>query len=102
MEETRELPGTASLHGPAMLDVEIASLGGSPTELLDAVRRNVEQTAALMRRLTGAAFRCGCYVTLGCPGDPQAHWRIMAWDNARCGSPAHRALKAKWEGSNLS
>lgn len=102
MDERRERAGRNSLHGPAMVDVDIALLGGSPTELLDAVQRNVDHATALFGQLTGAGFGCGCYATLAYDGRPQSHWRIMAWDDSRCGLAAHRALRAKWEGGNLA
>jgi len=87
---------------PPMLDLELSSLGGSPTVLLDAVRRNVAKAAVALAHVTGVTFRCGCQATLSSRGDPASPWRVMAWNDSRCASTAHRALKAKWESSNLS
>jgi hypothetical protein len=93
---------TQSAHtDAALLDLEMVSLGGSPAELLDAVQRNVAQAAELLGALTEVAFRCGCQLTLAGGRETSAHWRIMAWSDARCGSSSHGALKAKWEGRNL-
>jgi hypothetical protein len=87
---------------PPMLDLELSSLGGAPSALLDAVRRNVAATAGALAQVTGVTFRCGCQATLSNRGDAAGPWRVMAWNDSRCASAAHRALKAKWESSNLS
>jgi len=87
---------------PPILDLELSSLGGAPSALLDAVRRNVTETAVALAQVTGVTFRCGCQATLSNRGDASGPWRVMAWNDSRCASAAHRALKAKWESSNLS
>jgi hypothetical protein len=89
-------------HAAALLDLELSSLGGPPAVLLDAVRRNVAEAAVALAHVTGVTFRCGCQATLSRGRDAAAPWRVMAWNDARCASAAHRALKAKWESSNLS
>lgn len=94
-EEPRPVPA------PAMLQLDVTSLGGEPDVLLDAVQRNVERAAAVLGRLTGAGFRCGCVVTLAADREPASPWRVMAWNDTRCGSTAHRALRAQWEARNL-
>jgi len=85
-----------------LLDLELASLGGSPAALLDEVRRNVGATAVALAHVTGVTFRCGCQATLSRGSDAAGAWRVMAWNDSRCASTAHRALKAKWENTNLS
>ena len=90
-----------SVRGGLVPDLDVVSLGGSPDTMLDTVQRNVTRTAALLGRLTAATFRCGCLLTLAAGDAPQSPWRVMAWEDAHCTSAAHRAVRAKWEGSNL-
>jgi hypothetical protein len=85
-----------------MFDFELTSVGGATAAVLDEVRRNVTRTAAVLGRMTGAAFRCGCHLGLAPPRGSVDSWRIIGWNDARCASPAHRAVKAKWEVRNLT
>ena len=94
-------PVGSTSAGPALVDLEMISLGGSPGDLLDAVRRNLTAAAGVLGALTEVSFRCGCHLTLASGPEAGAHWRIMAWNDSRCGSATHQAVKAKWEASNL-
>jgi hypothetical protein len=85
----------------SVFDLAMAPVQCSPGVLLDAVRRNVERTVEGLGQLTGIGFRCGCQLTMAGGDDGKNPWRVMAWDDTHCSWSAHRALKAKWETSNL-
>ena len=84
-----------------LIDLAMLPVDRSPESLLDAVQRNVGQTADALGRLTGVGFQCGCQLTLAGGDDGRTPWRVMAWDDTHCSWIAHRALKAKWETGNL-
>jgi len=83
-----------------LFDLAMSPVQRSPQQLLDQVRRNVERAEAL-GALEGISFECGCQLTLAGGAGGKQPWRVMAWNDSRCCSATHRALRAKWEGTNL-
>jgi hypothetical protein len=101
-QSTRGAAEQAKQAEQPMFNLQMSSVHGSTVELLNAVQRNVAGAAQALGSLSGAGFFCGCLLTLAGDKAPAGHWRVMAWNDSRCVSATHRALKAKWEATNLA